>query len=66
MALKLHETDVNLQGSVGQQTDEVGLGGYLQRHEVENDNTQRTDVLGMGPGIVHHEDVLAFEKVYGR
>ena len=37
VALQLHEAHLQLQGGVRQQPHEVGLGGYLQRHEIQYD-----------------------------
>jgi hypothetical protein len=65
MALELHKNDVELKRGVGEQTDQVCLGGNLQRHQVENDYFQRADILRMGTGIVHHEDILMFQQVDG-
>ena len=65
MALELHKTDVELKGGVGEQTDQVCLCGNLQRHQVEDDYFQRADILRMGTGIVHHEDILMFQQVNG-
>mgnify|MGYP003200389079 CR=1 FL=1 len=46
--LHFHERDLDLQRRVGQQPDEVGLCRNFQRHEVQYDNAQRTDVLRRG------------------
>ena len=66
MTLQLHEAHLQLQRGVRQETDKVCLCRYLQRHEVENDNLQRTDVLHVGTRIVHHEDILMLQQFYGR
>ena len=66
MTTELHKADLQLEGGIRQQTDKVGLCRNLQRHQVENGNLQRTDVLRMGAGIIHHEDVLLLQQVYGR
>ena len=49
MALQFHETDLNLQGRIGEQTDQVGLRGYFNGHQIQHDNLQRTDILSAGP-----------------
>ena len=64
MTLQFHKRHLYLQRGVGEETYEVGLGGDLQRHEVKDDDAQRTDVLGMRAGVVHNEDVLLLEKIY--
>ena len=65
MALELHETHFNLQRGVRQQPNQVSLGGYLERHQIENHNFQRTDILHVGTRIVHHEDVLLLQQLNG-
>ena len=65
VAFKAHEHDFELQRSIGEQSQQVGLCGNLQRHEVEDDDAQRTDILCGGTRVVHHEDILLFEQVDG-
>ena len=48
VALYLHERDFHLERGVGEQAHEVCLGSNLQRHQVQNDDTQRADVLLRG------------------
>ena len=66
MRLNLHQMHIQLQRRVGEQTDEVGLGGNLQGHQIEYGNAQGTDVLTVGSFIAQHKDVLVLEKIYGR
>ena len=64
VAFQLHKRDVKLQGRIRQQSYEVGFGRNLQRHQVQDDNLQRTDVLRVGAGVIHHEDVLLLQDIY--
>ena len=66
MTLQFHETDLQLQRCIGQQTDQVCLGRDLQRHQVQNHDAQGTDVLGVCPGIVHDEYILLLQEIDGR
>ena len=45
VALQFHEVYFHLQRSVGKQAHEIGLGRYLQRHEIENHNAKRSYIL---------------------
>ena len=45
MALELHEGNFQLKRRIREQTNKVGLGRNLNRHQIEDDNLQRTDVL---------------------
>ena len=65
MTLQFHKTDLQLQRRIREQTDEVGLCGYLQGHQVQNGNLQGTDILGSSPRIVHHKDILILQNIDG-
>ena len=56
--------NLHLQGCVGQETQEVGLRGYLQRHQIENGNAQGTNVLMLCSLVAQHKDVLFLEILY--
>ena len=64
MTLELHETDIQLQWGVGQQTDQVCLCGYLQGHEIQDDNLQGTNVLGRCPRVIHYKYILTLKYLY--
>ena len=66
MALQLHKADFQLQGRVGKQTNQIRLCGNLQRHQIQNHDSQRTDILRMSAGIVHHKYVFLLQQVNGR
>ena len=65
MTAELHETDLQLQGGIGKQTDQIGLRRYLQGHQVQDDDAQGTDILCGCPGIVHDKDILVLENIDG-
>ena len=65
VCLDLHQVYFKLQGTVGEQSYEVGLCGDFQRHEVEDGYAQRTDVLRVGPFVSKDEYVLFSEKFDG-
>ena len=66
MTLQFHKTDLQLKGGIGEQTDEVCLCCDLQRHQVQDDNPQRTDILCGSSGIIHDEDILILQNIYRR
>ena len=65
MAGRLQQGHVDLNGRIGQQAGDLGLGGDLGRHEVQDEDLQRTDVLGERPFPVHDEDVFLVEGIVG-
>ena len=65
VTFQLHETNLQLQRRVGKQTDQVCLCRYLQRHEIEDNHPQGTNVLHVSPGVVHHKDVLVLQQLDG-
>ena len=50
-----------LKGGVGELAKDLGLGHNLRRHQVEDQDIQRTNVLMHGPIFCHDEDILAFQ-----
>ena len=66
VCLDLHQVDFKLQGTVGEQSYEVGLCGDFQRHKVENHDTQGANILRMGTCGVHYEDILLLEQINSR
>ena len=64
VALYLHKVNLKLKRSIGEQAYKVGFCGYLQRHEIENHNSQRAYILCRGARVVHNEDVLALKQLY--
>lgn len=65
MTLEFHEIDLKLQRRIGQQSHEVGLCSYLQRHQVENHDFKWTDFLAVSPALVHHKDILMLQQLDG-
>lgn len=61
VALQLHKIHLQLQRGIGEKTHQVGLGGYLEGHQVEHDDFQWSNLLAVRPTLVHHEDVLMLE-----
>ena len=66
VAPNLHKLDFHLQRRVRQDADKVRLRRNLDRHEVQNRQPQRTDILSVRPRRIHHKDILAFQQFDGR
>ena len=47
-----------LQRRIGQQPENVGLRGLLQRHDIKDGNAQGTDILVDGLRMFNGKDVL--------
>ena len=45
MSLDLHKFQFDLQGRIAEQSYEIGFRCNLQRHQIEYDHTQRTNIL---------------------
>ncbi len=65
MALYLHKVKLYLQGGVTQEAHKVRLRRDLQRHQVQHNHTQRTDVLFRRTQRVHHKNVLFLQQLNG-
>lgn len=57
----LHKVDFNLKRSVGQAAQDLSLGHDLERHEVEQADAQRTDILGERTVLGHNKYIFAFQ-----
>ena len=61
-----HQLQMNLQGGIAQDPAQLGLGDDLRGHQVQQHNFQRADMLGLGPGLLHDENVLVFQGLRRR
>ena len=66
MTLDFHERDFHLKRCIGEQTHKIRLCGNLQRHQVQDNDAQRTDVLLRGAGVVKDKYILFFQQLYRR
>ena len=58
--------DINLQGGVGKGAQKLQLGIFFERHQIQDHNLQRTDVLMNRSCLVHDEYIFAFEYFFYR
>jgi hypothetical protein len=61
----MEQRDFHLQRGVGKQSQQLRLSSDLRRHQVQNCNAQWTDILMKGAFLVHHENILVFERRAG-
>ena len=66
MGAGLQQFQFYLQRSIPQQTGQLGFRINLGRHQVQNQNLKRSDVLGHGTGIRHNEYILCGQRFNGR
>jgi len=57
----LQQVDFYLQRGVRKLAQDLRLGFDFQGHQVQNQHTQRTNVLVKGAVLGHDEDVFAFQ-----
>ncbi len=65
MAGRLQQGHVHLQRGVGQQPGDLGLGGDLGGHQVQDQDLQRADMLGQRPLPVHDKDIFLVQGIVG-
>ncbi len=65
VALRPQERDVDLQRRVAEQTQKLCFRGDLGRHQVDNGDFERADVLTVGPPFRHDENVFALQNRAG-
>ena len=63
--LHLHESDFNLQRRIGKQANQVCFSRNLQRHQIQDNDAQRTYVLRGSPRIVYDKDIFLFQQLNG-
>ena len=51
-----------LQRGVGQLPQQLGLGHDLRRHQIQDQQLQRADVLVHGPVLCHDKDIFALQS----
>ena len=61
-----HQLQMHLQGGVAQNPAQLGLGDDFCRHQVQQHNFQRADMLCFCPGSVHNENILVFQGLRRR
>ena len=62
----LHQRDLRLDRKVGQHPQQVQLGRFLQRHQIQDTDAERPNLLGVRPAFVHHKNVFPFENLFCR
>ena len=62
IGLRLDQVDFYLNRCVGQAAQDLGFGHDLERHQVEQRNAQRADVLRCCTVLGHHKYVFAFQN----
>ena len=66
MRFHAQQGDIDLQSRIAQQAQELQLSLQLFRHDVEDKDAERTDVLMCGAVARHHEDPFVQERLIGR
>ena len=66
IALRIDEIHLDLQRAVAEQPQELRLRDVLDRHEIQDEDFERTDVLCIRPVRIHDEDILPLEDMGGR
>ena len=61
----MEQGDFHLQRRVGKQAQELGFGRDLGGHEIQNSNTQRTNILMRGAVFIHDENIFALQSRAG-
>ena len=65
VGLDHHEIHRGLERRIGESPEELGLGGHLVGHEIENQDSECTDILRHCTALAHYEHALALESLLG-
>ncbi len=66
MAGHLHEGNLRLDRKIREHPQDIKLCILLQRHEIQDGNAERPDLLGSRPGLIHHENVFRLQYMLRR
>ena len=66
MTVDIKQIEFDLQRAVGQQPEQICFGHYFERHEVENSNFERTNILTSRSLLVYHKNILAAKRFNSR
>ena len=66
VGFRMNQFQLHLQGRIAQKTGELGLRVDLGGHEIEQQDFQRTDVLGDGTRLGHNENIFFGKSLYCR
>ena len=64
MALYCHKGHIHLKRGIGQRTQKLQLCLLLQRHQVQNQDLDRPDILMGCPGLVHYENIFSLQNFF--
>ncbi len=65
VCFRSHQFQVNLQGSVAQKTRELNFCLDFFGHQVDQEDLERTDILGDSASLGHDEDVFLMQNING-
>ena len=63
IGFRINKIHFDLKRAVSQQAQQLRFRDILDRHQVQNQNLQRTDILTVRPVSIHHKDVLPFKNM---
>ncbi len=62
MVFGMYQFNLDLQGRIGKQSQQMGFCGMLDGHNIQDHNALGPDILMYGPGLVHDENVFILEN----
>ena len=57
----MEQGHAHLQGRVAKQPQQLGFGGNLRGHQIQDGHAQGADILALGTLLAHDEYVLTFQ-----
>ncbi len=66
MAGHFHKSNLRLNREIRQHPQDIQLGVLLQRHEIQNRNPQRANLLCLGAGLIHHKYIFRLQYMLCR
>ena len=66
MACHRHKRHVHLKRRIGQRTQQLKLCLFFQRHQIQDQNLQRANILMNRPVFVHDKYIFPLQNFFGR
>ena len=66
MALHSHKCHIHLQRCIGKRTQKLQLCFFFQRHQIQDQNLDRTDILVHGTFFVHYKYIFSLQDLLYR
>ncbi len=66
MFVHIEKVQLHLKGGIGKRSQQVSFCDHFLRHQIQQCNSERSDILVNGPAFLHNENILILKFLDGR